>query len=107
MTSLQVTECIAYIISITYINIHNKNIIPRKLLPIRYFHTIFSCYAITGDAQIINRGDVNQYGAIFKIVFETTKEYTNKRTCFGVNGTSDVKVMAQEIFPDMSNFSVR
>ena len=63
--------------------------------------------SIIGDAQIINRGDVGQYGAVFKIVFVTTKEYMNMRTCFGINGTSDYKVMPQGIFPDMSNYQVR
>ena len=62
---------------------------------------------ILGVAQIVNRGDVGQYGAVFKIVFETTNEYMNKRTCFAINGSSDGKVMPQGIFPDMSKFRVR
>lgn len=60
-----------------------------------------------GVAQIINRGDVGQYGAVYKIVFETTKDYMNKRTCFAINGSSDGKVMPQGIFPDMSDFQVK
>ena len=44
---------------------------------------------------------------MFKIVFETTKEYMNKRTCFAINGSSDGKVMPQGIFPDMSDYIVR
>ena len=60
-----------------------------------------------GDAQIVNRGDVGQYGAVYKIVFETTKEYTNKRNCFAINGSSDAKVMPQGIFPDMGQYTVR
>ena len=61
---------------------------------------------ILGDAQIINRGDVGQYGAMYKIVFETTKEYMNKRTCFAINGSSDGRVMPQGIFPDISQYTV-
>ena len=60
-----------------------------------------------GDAQIVNRGDVGQYGAVYKIVYETTKEYMNKRTCFAINGSSDAKVMPQGIFPDMGQYTVR
>ena len=60
-----------------------------------------------GVAQIVNRGDVGQYGAVFKIVFETTNEHMNKRTCFAINGSSDGKVTPQGIFPDMSKFIVR
>ena len=60
-----------------------------------------------GVAQIVNRGDVGQYGAVFKIVFETTSEHLNKRTCFAINGSSDDKVTPQGIFPDMSKFIVR
>ena len=62
---------------------------------------------ITGVAQFINRGDISQYGATFMIIFETTKEYTNQRTCIGGNGTSDFKVTPQGVFPDMSNYTVR
>ena len=64
-------------------------------------------YCTAGNAQIINRGDVGQYGAVFKIVFETTKEVMNKKTCFAVNGSSDGRVTPQGIFPNMSNFIVR
>ena len=63
--------------------------------------------SIIGVAQIINRGDVGQYGAVYKIVFETTKEYMNMRTCFAINGSSDGKVMPQGMFPDMSDYKVR
>ena len=62
---------------------------------------------ILGTAQIINRGDLGEYGAVFKIIFVTTKEYMNKRTCFAFNGSSDYKVTPQGIFPDITQFSVR
>ena len=62
---------------------------------------------VLGDAQIINRGDVGQYGTVYKIVFVTTKEYLNKRTCVAFNGSSDFKVMPQGIFPDMGQYTVR
>lgn len=64
-------------------------------------------FFIVGDAQIINRGDVNQYGTVFKIVFETTKEYMNRRACFAIHGSSDNKVMPQGVFPDMNGYQVR
>ena len=63
------------------------------------------CTAI-GTAQLINRGDVGQYGTMFQIVYVTTKTYTNKKTCFAINGTSDGKVMAQGVFPDISSYIV-
>ena len=62
---------------------------------------------VVGDAQIINRGDLGQYGAVYQIVFVTTKEYLNRRTCFAANGSSDYKVMPQGIFPDMGQYTVR
>ena len=57
-------------------------------------------------AQVVNIGDVGQYGAVYKIVFEMTSEHMNKRMCFAINGSSDGKVMPQGIFPDMSKFIV-
>ena len=69
-------------------------------------NTIVAAHGL-GDAQIVNRGDVGEYGTMYKIVFETTKEYTNKRTCFTINGYSDAKVMPQGIFPDMGQYTVR
>jgi len=55
---------------------------------------------------VINRGDVGQYGTMFKIVYETTKTFTNKKSCFVTNGTSDGRVNAQGIFPDISSYTV-
>ena len=55
---------------------------------------------------MINRGDVDQYGTMFKIVYETTKTYTNKKSCFVINGTSDGRVKSQGIFPDISSYIV-
>ena len=46
-------------------------------------------------------------GAVYQIVFVTTKEYLNRRTCFASNGSSDYKVMPQGIFPDMGQYTVR
>jgi len=62
--------------------------------------------SVLGVAQVINRGDVGNYGTMFKIVFETTKTYTNQRSCFVINGTSDGKVTPQGVFPDLSNYIV-
>ena len=67
---------------------------------------IVVCALFTGSAQVINRGDVGQYGTMFKIVYETTKTYTNQKSCFVINGTSDGTVKAQGIFPDISSYIV-
>ena len=61
---------------------------------------------ILGTAQVINRGDVGRYGTMFKIVFETTKTFTNRRACFVINGTFEGKVMPQGVFPDLKDYNV-
>ena len=66
----------------------------------------YSSLLVLGVAQVINRGDLGEHGVVFKIVFETTREYMNRRSCFVVNGTSDGPVMAQGVFPDMTNYTV-
>jgi len=57
-------------------------------------------------AQVINRGDVGDYGTFFKIVFETTKTFTNQRVCFEIEGIRDDKVTPQGVFPDLKEYNV-
>jgi len=64
------------------------------------------CVLQIGMAQVLNRRDVGQYGMMFQNVYVTTKEVTNQKICFVQNGTSDGKVTAQGIFPDISSYTV-
>lgn len=63
-------------------------------------------YLIAGTAVIINRGDMGDYGTVFKTIPETTKEFANRITCFKVPGVKEAPVTAQGILPDLSMYTV-
>ena len=54
----------------------------------------------------MQRGDVGNYGASYKIVFMTNYQVTNQLSCFRMNGSSDFRIKTQTIFPDTTNMNV-
>ncbi len=46
------------------------------------------------------------YGTMYKIVPETTKDFTNKMTCFKIPGVSGGEVLPQTILPNTSLYTV-
>ena len=55
---------------------------------------------------MVNRGDVGDYGTVFKTVPETTQDFANRMTCFKIPGEKGAEVTAQGILPDISNYQV-
>ncbi|XP_064398726.1 digestive cysteine proteinase 1-like [Halichondria panicea] len=57
-----------------------------------------------GSAIDLNLGDQGQHGTIFKIAYETTQEFANVMTCFGVPGVVGAPVTPQGVLPDISMY---
>ena len=51
-------------------------------------------------------GELGDYGTMYKMVPETTKDFINRNVCFKVPGSAGAAVVPQGILPDMSNFQV-
>jgi len=59
-----------------------------------------------GMVKTFQRGDVDKYGTLVKIVPYTDEVVVNSLDCFQVNGTSDMQVEAQSMLPDISDFTL-
>ena len=79
--------------------------IQAKLIKLlHYVRYLYGCFA--GTAVIVNRGDMGDYGTVFKTVPETTKDFANRMTCFKIPGFKEAPVDAQGILPDLSLYKV-
>ncbi|OXA62896.1 Counting factor associated protein D [Folsomia candida] len=58
----------------------------------------------TGVSKTFQLSKLNENGVMRKVVPVTNEQYTNKLTCFEVNGTANAKVTAQSVLPDTSQF---
>ncbi|KAK7484063.1 hypothetical protein BaRGS_00024675 [Batillaria attramentaria] len=58
---------------------------------------------LTRTIQIGAKG--SSYGTSLKIAFQTNYDVTNRLSCFQVNGTSDMPMATQTIFPDTTGFT--
>ena len=59
-----------------------------------------------GVAVVISNNKDGQYGTQYKIVPETTQNFTNRITCFRIPGMKEGPVMPQGVLPDTTNFTV-
>ncbi|XP_035715086.1 digestive cysteine proteinase 1 isoform X2 [Folsomia candida] len=57
-----------------------------------------------GVSKTFQLSKLNENGVMRKVVPVTNEQYTNKLTCFEVNGTANAKVTAQSVLPDTSQF---
>ncbi len=55
---------------------------------------------------MINRGDQGQFGTVYKIVYETTQQFANAKTCFAVPGGSGANVTPQGVLPNTTMYQV-
>ena len=63
---------------------------------------------LDGLNYIYQRADQTPYGALYKVVPETTETTMNEMKCFGANGTSDEPMTSiQSVLPATDNFTVR
>ena len=49
---------------------------------------------------------MGDHGTMFKMVPETTYEFTNRVTCFKIDGADGAAVMAQPALPDPAQYKV-
>lgn len=63
-------------------------------------------FDLLGVSKTFQLSKLNENGVMRKVVPVTNEQYTNKLTCFEVNGTANAKVTAQSVLPDTSQFQV-
>ncbi|XP_023327352.1 digestive cysteine proteinase 1 [Eurytemora carolleeae] len=56
--------------------------------------------------KTFQRGDIQEFGTLVKIVPMTNEVVVNAIDCFQVNGTKDMQVDAQSMLPDLSGFQL-
>lgn len=59
-----------------------------------------------GMVKTFQRGDVDEFGTLVKIIPYTDEVVVNSLDCFQVNGTDDMQVEPQSMLPDMTDFSL-
>ncbi|KAL3287775.1 hypothetical protein HHI36_002237 [Cryptolaemus montrouzieri] len=69
---------------------------PSKQSRIDYYGNMVKTYQLSG---------VKPYGTSIKVAPVTNEEETNVKTCLQVNGTSDNKIDAQSILPNLEGFT--
>lgn len=73
-------------------------------------HTTYTTHTThthtTGMSTVVSSSKDGQYGTSYKIVPETTQNFTNRITCFKIPGMQGGPVMPQGVLPDTTNFTV-
>jgi len=57
-------------------------------------------------STVISVSTDGQFGTQYKIVPETTQNFTNRITCFKIPGMQGAAVMPQGVLPDISKYKV-
>jgi hypothetical protein len=73
---------------------------------IKHFHLCYLLLSLSGLVKNMARGDMYQYGASFKVAYMTNYQVTNQLSCFQNNGSSDMTIAPQTIFPDTTGMQV-
>lgn len=55
---------------------------------------------------MVYRGDVGQYGTLYKSVPVTMNDTYNVPTCYALAGDKDTPVVPQVVFPDVTLYQV-
>ena len=57
-------------------------------------------------STVISVSTDGQFGTTYKIIPETTQNFTNRVTCFKIPGMQGAAVMPQGVLPNISNYKV-
>ena len=79
---------------------------PHHTTPHNPTHTSYTTHNTPGMSTVVSNSKDGQYGTSYKIVPETTQNFTNQITCFKIPGMEGGPVMPQGVLPDVTNFTV-